>query len=125
MLALKYTNSKLFSPVPLKLTQIIKAEKPNERVQNPNQRENDHKIQYNKRNTQKLYNNKWPKNSNIRFIGLNNLGNTCYLNSMFQSILNIPQLYDGVNNIQEDTKLTYESRYGKNVNSILMEKGKV
>jgi ubiquitin C-terminal hydrolase len=49
--------------------------------------------------------------------------NTCYLNSLLQSVLNIPQLLDAVTSIQKETKFRFESRFGKNGNPVLIEKG--
>ena len=107
MLALKYKNEKLFSPVPLQLTTIVKAE--TNHIQSNAKKSSEKQIIQNKLKEEiRLFNNKWPQNKNLNFLGLSNLGNTCYLNSMFQSILNIPQLFHVVKAIKKGENIIFE-----------------
>ena len=118
MKVLKYRNDALFQPVNLQLTSIMKVEKEeNQLIQvTPTKEVKKEKEFYE-------YESNWPKNKNNKFIGLQNLGNTCYLNSFFQSILNIPHIYNLIFKMKETDELHFESTFGKTNNSSFAVKG--
>ena len=133
-------NLDLYTPIEVTLTSVLRADKEtfSSKLQNrakldlQNETSQNHPASTQNKESGaweisedeiSLQNGRWPEGKDLGFRGLPNLGNTCYLNSMFQSMLNIPYFWNRVEELDVGQKLEFESRYGKTTNYRLVERG--